>query len=85
MKLADPRRVFLWISFATSITVSVKVSYHSRTVPVKAGPGVRVEVRAISAPVLLLTNLPGERLQKKLAPLAPVSYTHLTLPTIYSV
>ena len=61
MKFAEPRSVLRWMVFATSMIVSTRVSYHSRTVPVKAGPIEREEARATGAPVTLLTNLPGAR------------------------
>ena len=48
--------------------VSERHSYHSRTVPVKVGPGLSDVALEISAPVCLLTNLPGARDQKRLAP-----------------
>ena len=47
MKFADPRRVLRWMEFATSMIVSMRVSYHSRTVPVNCGPIWKLEANEI--------------------------------------
>ena len=61
MKFAEPRSVLRWIVLATSIIVSIRVSYHSRTVPVKAGPIESDDARVTGVPVVLLTKRPGAR------------------------